>query len=508
MSSISYNNKQIYSTETSKVVTLECSQKRALSDIVIVFTSNGAVTYLTTKTSINKGQTAILKCANKLFKGKVVCEFIGDGTLIKKLATPTIYLSTADDSEPGTEAFTPAILGKAILGKTILGKVVSLPQLDTPSIKLITVEDGEEPTITQLATPVIELVLINDGDEPEILKLATPVIRLEIVEDSGEEPDAPTEPIKLNTPVIYLETVSDGGEEPSEPDIPEVPEIIKLEAPVIRLEFEQEPEEPALEHELTPIISVEKDGEDVYLYIDNYSEMTTASLELYTLDDGEWAYTGKSLDPAFDEGFFHLNTLGYEGECEFYVIAKGDNVFTTDSQPSNIVTVTLGVEKLATPIIRLEVETEGGGDNEGTGGEEEPTPTQLAAPAIELITVEEQEPSLTKLDAPIIKGFMPAPTLTITTKTDINGEEYACIVWTPVEGAHGYVVRCTYSQAAHGYLFMYNGGTGASLRSVLSQHSSGETSEISVRAYNGDYSDYSGKRIDGEWSNTVSYTKP
>lgn len=419
MSTISYNNKQIYSTDTSNTVTLVCSRKTALSDIVIVFTSDGSVTYHSSKTPVSKGQTATLKCANKFFKSNIVCEFISNGEMpeilklatpvirlvtsgeepeILKLETPVIRLETEGGGNSGSgETSTPAILGMAILGRTILGVVTQMPKLATPQIslkysdgteeKLETpiirlVTEGEEPEIIKLATPVIELVVINDGDEPELLKLDTPVIRLEIVEDSGDEPDTPTEPIKLNTPVIYLETVSDGGEEPSEPDIPEVPEIIKLEAPVIELTEESVtvPDEAYAFLPLRTLNFVEADSYEaeastmqIYFHVPSLLQTNTTYRVLwdgqeyicqsynkfYYIYDGKWyersnygVYLGDFYEVVKSERYgnpipFYIHTLSDEDGTRMTIITENDG----KSHEIGIYTDDGTINKCASPII-------------------------------------------------------------------------------------------------------------------------------------------------------------
>ena len=141
-----------------------------------------------------------------------------------------IYIKT-DEEEP-TIGMTPAILGRAVLGKTILGKAYSLPKLNAPVIRIVSLEDGEEEK--RLSTPVIYLEVIENGEqepsEPEITKLETPVIYLELVNDEiPDEPEEPDEPVtvKLATPAIYIEVIKEEEpEEPGEPDEPEEPTLI------------------------------------------------------------------------------------------------------------------------------------------------------------------------------------------------------------------------------------------------------------------------------------------
>ena len=133
-------------------------------------------------------------------------------------------------------AGTSAVLGKAILGQAILGKGRKLRKLGTPTIRLLSWEGPDAPVI--LDTPVIYLSTEDVPvvpDEPEIIKLDAPTIRLEEISDPGEEPGDDPVVTKLDAPEIYLEVIAE-PEEPEVPDEPDEPEIAKLATPVISLE--------------------------------------------------------------------------------------------------------------------------------------------------------------------------------------------------------------------------------------------------------------------------------
>lgn len=208
---------------------------------------------------------------------------------VKKLAAPIIRLDINDGGS--TDSITPAILGIAVLGRTILGMTDILEErekLGTPEIRLEIIGD----TVKKLSTPVIRLTGTSGGstdstpailgrailgltilgdtrtDLPKLaapviylsdstlLKLDAPVIRLEET-DTPVEPDVPVV-VKLAAPVVYLHE-----EIPVEPDEPDVPVIEKLSAPVIELVAVEppvepdEPDVPVIEKLDAPVITLE-----------------------------------------------------------------------------------------------------------------------------------------------------------------------------------------------------------------------------------------------------------
>ena len=149
---------------------------------------------------------------------------------------------------------------------------------DVPDIP----DEPEKPEIVKLAAPAIYLETITVPDEPEIpdepdipdepekpeiVKLDTPVIYIH-----SEEPGQEIK--KLSAPVIYLENKEVVAEvTPAilgiavlgktilgviDVDEPDEPEIVKLAAPVIRLETIAEPEEPELVKLDAPVIYLEE----------------------------------------------------------------------------------------------------------------------------------------------------------------------------------------------------------------------------------------------------------
>lgn len=61
---ITYNGATT-SLEAGQTATLACSSKKAVTNIVVVFGSDGAITYNGTETAVSAGQTATMECAEK-----------------------------------------------------------------------------------------------------------------------------------------------------------------------------------------------------------------------------------------------------------------------------------------------------------------------------------------------------------------------------------------------------------------------------------------------------------
>lgn len=64
VATITYNGKSIELTD-GQIATLHCAGKKAVTDIVVVFDSQGRITYDGLETEVDSGKIATLSCAGK-----------------------------------------------------------------------------------------------------------------------------------------------------------------------------------------------------------------------------------------------------------------------------------------------------------------------------------------------------------------------------------------------------------------------------------------------------------